>query len=134
MHNTPSQDTLPEIGKKLASKAKRQGVEEHFPDPSVRKTLEGEVSLLAHYDPLLGEVALSLTRSARAHEGQTFSRRQSVPGIGQMLALVMLYERQDLARFPRVQDFVSDCRLVQCAKASNGNRLGTSGQKLGHVH
>ena len=46
----------------------------------------------------------------------------------------MLYEIQDLARFPRVQDFVSYCRLVKCAKESHGNRLGTSGKKIGHVH
>jgi transposase len=33
-----------------------------------------------------------------------------------------------------VQDFVSYCRLVKCAKASNGKRLGTSGKKMGTVH
>ena len=37
-------------------------------------------------------------------------------------------------RFPRVQDFVSYCRLVKCAKESNGKRLGTSGKKIGNVH
>ena len=62
------------------------------------------------------------------------ARLQSVPGIGQILALVILYEIQDIARFPRVQDFVSYCRLVKCAKESNGKRLGTSGKKIGNVH
>ena len=129
-----SQYHLPEIGKKLAYKATREGVEEHFPDPSVRKTIEVEVSLIDHYDKLLSAVELYLTRSAKAHDGQTFSRLQSVPGIGQILALVILYEIQDLARFPRVPDFVSYCRLVKCAKESNGKRLGTSGKKIGTVH
>jgi transposase len=32
---------------------------------------------------------------------------QSVPGIGQILARVILYESQDIARFPRVQAFLS---------------------------
>jgi transposase len=57
-----------------------------------------------------------------------------VPGIGQILALVILYEIQDIARFPRVQDFVSYCRLVKCAKESGGKRLGTAGQKIGNGH
>jgi transposase len=65
---------------------------------------------------------------------QTFARLQSVPGIGQILALVILDEIPDIARFPRVQDFVSYCRLVKCAKASGGKRLGTSGKKSGNVH
>src|SRR6266487_6074162 len=38
IQNTNSQYNLPEIGKKLAYKANREGVEDHFPDPSVRKT------------------------------------------------------------------------------------------------
>ncbi len=58
IHNTNSQYNLPEIGKKLAYKANREGVEEHFPDPSVRKTIEVDVSLIDHYDKLLGEVEL----------------------------------------------------------------------------
>ena len=48
--------------------------------------------------------------------------------------MVILYEIQDIARFPRVQDFVSSCRLVTWAKESNGKRLGTSGKKIGNVH
>ena len=58
IQNTTSQYNLPEIGKKLAYKANREGVEEHFPDPSVRKTIEVDVSLIDHYDKLLGEVEL----------------------------------------------------------------------------
>src|SRR2546421_4742404 len=134
MQNTNSQYNLPEIGKKLAYKANREGVEEHFPDPSVRKTIEVDVSLIDHYDQLVGEVELYLTRTAKAHEVQTFARLHSVPGIGKILALVLLYEIQDITRFPRVQDFVSYCRLVKCAKESGGKRLGTSGKKIGNVH
>ena len=134
IHNTNSQYNLPEIGKRLAYKANREDVAAHFPDPRVRKTIEVEVSLSDHYDKLLGEVELYITRSAKAHDVQTFSRLQSVPGFGQILALVLLYEIQDIARFPRVQDFVSYCRLVKCAKESGGKRLGTSGKKIGNVH
>jgi len=39
-----------------------------------------------------------------------------------------------IARFPRVQDFASSCRLVTCAKASAGQRSGTSGSQIGHAH
>src|SRR5262247_3003199 len=134
IHNTNSQYNLPEIGKRLANKSNREDVAEHFPEPSVRKAIEVDVSLIDHYDQLLGEVELYLTRSAKAHDVQTFACLQSVPGIGEILALVILYEVQDIARFPRVQDFVSYCRLVKCAKESNNKRLGTSGKKIGNVH
>jgi transposase len=122
------------FGKRLANKANRAAVAEHFPDPRVRKAIEVDVSLLDHYDQLLGEVELYLTRSAKTDDVQTFARLQSVPGIGQILALVLLYEIHDIRRFPRVQDVVSYCRLVKCAKESSGKKLGTSGKKIGNVH
>ena len=134
MHNTKSPYNLPELGKRLANKSNREEVADHFPDPRVRKTIEVDVSLIDHSDQLLGEVERYLTRSAKPDEVQTYARLQSVPGIGQILALVLLYEIQDMARFPRVQDFVSYGRLVKCAKESNGKQLGTSGKKIGNVH
>lgn len=134
IHHTNSQYNLPEIGKRLANKANREDVADHFPDPSVHKAIAVDVSLIDHYDQLLGEVELYLARSAKTDDVQTFARLQSVPGIGQILALVMLYEIHDIRRFPRVQDFVSYCRLGKCAKDSNGKRLGTSGKKIGNVH
>jgi len=59
---------------------------------------------------------------------------QTVPGIGAILSLVLLYEIHDIDRFPRVQDFVSYGRLVKCAKEAAGKRLGTSGKNIGHAH
>lgn len=134
IHNTNSQYNLPEIGKRLAHKANREAVADHVPDPSVHKALEVAVSLIDHYDQLLGEVELYLARSAKAHDMPTFARLPSVPGIGQILALVLLSEIPDIRRFPRVQDFVSSCRLVKGAKESSGNKVGTSGKKIGNVH
>jgi transposase len=130
--NPKSQYHLPECGKRLADKANRQGVDEHFPEPRVRKTIAVDVALIEHYDQLLGEVELSLTRTATGHNPQSFSRVPSVPGRGQMLALVILYELQALTRFPRGQDFVSYGRLTPCAQESAGKRYGFSGQKSGN--
>jgi transposase len=59
---------------------------------------------------------------------------RSIPGVGKILALVLLYEIHDIHHFSRVQDFVSYCRLVKCAKESAGKRLGTSGNKIGNAY
>jgi transposase len=134
IQNTNSQYNLPEFGKKLAYKGNREGVEEHFPDPSVRKTIEVDLALIDHDDHLLGELELYIARTAKQHDVNAFYRLRSVPGIGKILALVILYEVQAIERFPRVQDFVSYCRLVKCAKESAGKRHGVSGKKIGNAH
>src|SRR5437763_5557459 len=48
IQNTTNQYNLPEIGKKLAYKANREGAEEHSPNRSVRKTIAVDVSLIDH--------------------------------------------------------------------------------------
>ena len=50
------------------------------------------------------------------------------------MALTLLDEIHAIARFERVQHFVSYCRLVKCARQSAGKNYGTSGKKIGNVH
>ena len=134
MQNTNSQYNLPAIGKKIAYKANRDGVAERFADPAVQKSIEVDLALITYYDELLGNVELSILKTARHHDAHTLSLLQTVPGIGTILSLVLLYEIHDIHRFPRVQDFLSYCRLVKCSKESAGKRLGTSGAKIGNAH
>jgi transposase len=134
IQQTTSQYNLPEMGKKIAYKANRDGVAERFPEPAVQKSIEVDLALIDHYDTLLRDVELTIVQTAKQHDAQTLYRLQSVPGIGKILSLVLLYEIHDISRFPRVQDFVSYCRLVKCAKESAGKRYGTSGTKIGNAY
>jgi transposase len=134
VQQTNSQYNLPEIGKKIAYKANRDGVAERFPDPAVQKSIEVDLALIGHYDALLQDLELAIVTTAKQHEANTLYLLQTVPGIGKILSLVLLYEMHDIARFPRVQDFVSYCRLVKCAKESAGKRYGTSGTKIGNAY
>jgi len=133
VQNTTSQYNLPEIGKKIAYKANRAGVAERFVDPAVQKSIAVDLALIDYLDKALNDLELTLTRLAKQHDAQVFHRLRSVPGIGKILALVMLYEIQDITRFPRVQDFVSYARLVKCAKESAGKHYGYSGKKIGNA-
>jgi transposase len=133
VHNTNSQYNLPEIGQNIAYKANRGGMAGRFADPAVQKSIEVDLALITYYDQLLTDLELSIVKSAKHHDANTFYRLRSVPGVGKILALVMLYEIHDIHRFPSVGDFVSYSRLVTCAKASAGKRYGPSGKKIGNA-
>jgi transposase len=133
VQNTNSQYNLPEISRKIAYKANRAGVAERFTDPAVQKSVAVDLALIDYLDTTLNDLELSITRFAKQHDAQTFYRLRSVPGIGKILALVILYEVQDISRFPRVQDFVSYARLVKCARESAGKHYGYSGKKIGNA-
>jgi len=77
---------------------------------------------------------LYLVRHAKVDDPLTYQLLQTVPGIGKILALVLLYEIHDIERFAGIGQFVSYSRLVACAHESDGKKLGTGGRKIGNAH
>jgi len=134
IQNTRAQYNLPAFGRRLAYPANREGVREHFADPSVRKSIDVDLTLVAQYDTLITDLELTIVREATRHDADAFHRLRSVPGIGKVLALTILYEIHDITRFDRVQEFASYARLVKGQKQSAGKIFGTSGAKMGNVH
>lgn len=129
-----TQYNLPPLKKRIAYKANREEVAAHFPDPEVRKSIEVDLALINHYDELLRDLELHLVRTAKVHDAQMFYLLRSIPGVGKILALVLMYEIHEIERFPRVQDFTSYARLVKPSRTSAGKRYGTSGKKIGSAH
>ena len=134
VQNTNHQYNLPDIGKKISYRSNREGVAERFADPSVRSNVAFDLKRIGFYDDLLNEIELEILRHAKQHDANTFHLLDSVPGVGKILALVLLYEIHDIARFPSVQDFASYCRLVKSKRESAGKVYGTSGNKIGNAH
>jgi len=134
VQNTNHQYNLPTIGKNLGKKGNREGVAGRFPDISVQKSIELDLGLIDHYDQLLHRIEHEISLIAKQYDADSYFRIRSVPGIGRILGLTILYEIHDIDRFPRVQDFVSYCRLVKCTKESAGKIMGSSGKKIGNAH
>jgi transposase len=121
--------------KRIAYPSNRQGVVSHFAgEPMVQANAALDLSLLDHYDKLLVELERRLVRQAKKEAQNGFHLLLSIPGIGRVLAMTIVYELHDVHRFERVQQFASYARLVKCAKESAGKRKGTSGAKMGNVH
>src|SRR5262245_59885350 len=134
VQNTNRQDTRPESGQPIASKAHRHGVADRCAAPAGHQSLASDWALLPSDAQLLNDVALSMGKAAKPHDAHTLSLLQPVPGLGKLLSLGLRYAMHDMARFPTGQDLVSSCRLVRGAKESAGTRVGTSGNKIGHAH
>lgn len=134
IQNTNSQYNMEPFGAQISYAANRGAIAEQFVDPDVRLSMEADLELIAHLDSIKQKLELHIVRNARKYDPQALYRLRSVPGIGPILSLVILYEIGDIGRFDRVQDFVSYARLVKCAKESAGKRFGTSGSKIGNAH
>ena len=100
----------------------------------MQRSIDVDLGLIAYYDVMLRELENFILRTAKHHDANSLYRLRTVPGIGKILSLVILYEIHDITRFTRPQQLASYARLVKCAKQSAGKISGTSGAKIGNVH
>jgi transposase len=94
--------------------------------------LESDVALavksnVAIIEALNREVAhLEARLLAEAKLRPAYALLKSVPGIGEVLAIVIMLETGDITRFAQVGHFVSYARCVDSARYSNGKKKGSS--------
>jgi len=134
IQNTRSQYNLPDFLGRIAKPQNREGIVERFQDPSVQKMIDTDLAVIEAYDPIIAKMERDIIKMADQHDPVAYALLKSIPGIGRILGLVILYEIEDINRFPTVQDFVSYCRLVKSAKESNGKKYGPNGKKIGNAH
>ena len=132
--NTNTQYNYPAFHKRIAATANRQGLEERFEEPSARKSIEADLHLLDVYHRVLLDLEAEIKRQAKHHDPVAFHLLQTIPGVGPILSLVILYEIHDINRFPKVGNFISYARLVKCAHESAGKRSGSGNNKIGNAH
>jgi transposase len=65
-------------------------------------------------------------------ENKLYVLLQTVPGIGPILAWIILLESGDMRRFAQVGHFTSYCRCVPSQKISNGKKKGEANAKNGN--
>jgi transposase len=130
------QYNLPPFAKKLSFAANRAElkVAERFADPSVQRSATVDLAVIDALDVQVADLELYLVRTAKVDDVQTYHRLQTLPGVGKVLALVLLYEVHDIHRFAGEGPFLSYCRLVRCAHESAGKQLGSGGSKIGNAH
>jgi transposase len=130
------QYNLPPFPKKLSFAANRleMDIAQRFPDPSVQQSAAVDLAVIDTLDTQIGQLELYLTRTAKVDDVQTYHRLQTIPGVGKVLALILLYEIHDIRRFASEGHFLSYARLVRCAHESAGKVVGSGGKKIGNAH
>jgi transposase len=131
-----AQYNLPPLPKKLAHAGNRleMDVAARFSDPSVPKSAACDPAVIDCLDEQIAALELYLTRTAKVDDVQTYHRLRTIPGVGPVLALILLYEAHDIRRFTNEGQFLSYARLVRCAHESDGKVVGCGGQKIGNAH
>lgn len=105
-----------------------------FDEPAINRNIEMDLNVIAFYTSELASVEHFIEQTAKQHNAQDYQLIQTVPGIGRILALTILYEIGNIERFPSVQNFASYSRLIKCKAESAGKQKGTNGNKIGNAY
>jgi transposase len=135
IQNTNAPYNLPPFDKKLTYKGNRSAaIADRLTHPRTKLSIGADLALIENYDTQIAALELHLVTSVKADDPVTFQFLRTVPGIGPILGLVMLYEIDAITRFAEVGNVLSYARLVACTHASAGKVKGVGGRKIGNAH
>jgi len=135
IQNTNTQYNLAPLEGRLADAGNREGLLEHFGDQEpVQMSVAADLAMIDTYDQTIHELELFLAASVRDHDGSSYHLLRTVHGIGNILALTMVYEIHTIKRFPSDGDFLSYSRLVKGDRGSAGKKSKPGGGKMGNAH
>ena len=106
----------------------RQDIAKRFDDPAVAFSIQTDVDLLESYDVVIRKLEKILEQSAKVHDANIFYLLKTIPGVGKIIAMTLLYEIHDIKRFPEVGDFLPYARLVRGSHTSAGKNYGSPGR------
>ncbi|MFQ5825502.1 MAG: IS110 family transposase [bacterium] len=112
----------------------RQFLVERFSDPDIRQNIATDLYLIEVLSPVIGELEQRIGGQSVYHRARDYRLLLTVPGVGPIIALVILYETHDIGRFPTVQKYSSYCRVVKCQRQSAGKLKGYKNQKIGNPY
>ena len=107
---------------------------EQYTNPLHKFAASCDMNMIRAYDVQIQQLEDEITRQAKKDLGRNYNLLLTVPGIGRVLAMSILFETDAIDRFPSVKDYVSYCRLVKGSVASAGKVKGLTGGKMGNAY
>ena len=128
------QYNLEPLGRNLSIKNNRDVILNAFPEGDIARLAKVDVEVVDQLEPIITELEYYIENRAMVTDPVQLKLLRSVPGIGKILGLVMMYEIHDIARFKSEKQFSSYSRLIGCQAESGGKKLGVKGRKVGNVY
>ncbi len=131
---TNTQHNFPSMGRISKSRTKRAELAGRFTNEAIQKSLHADMVLSDAHEQVIKDLELYMLTHARLYHTKELMLLQSIRGIGDIIALTILFESGDIKRFDSVGQFASYSRVVVCQKKSAGKLYGASGRKIGNPY
>ncbi|MBQ4236418.1 MAG: IS110 family transposase [Treponema sp.] len=119
---------------KMRSRAYRDAIPGKFSDPMTLEMVNADLFMFNAYNDIITRLESRIEGCMEVQDPVSYAIINSVPGLGFILSLTILYEIDDINRFPDEGKFISYCRLVKCSHESAGKKESGRHNKIGSVH
>lgn len=106
-------------------------IEEVF-DKELAMSIRADLEVMHCLNDQLEEVEEAVR--ARAKLKPEYEVLLTMPGVGEILAMTIMYETGDIHRFPSVGNYASYCRRVDSKRMTNGKRKGSGNTRCGNKY
>lgn len=109
-----------------------QAVHGMFDDPHIAGSITAMLPVIRVASAQIDVIEKTVLKEGKLRD--EFRLLRTAPGIGQVIALTIMCETGDIARFPKVGNYGSYCRCVKSEKTSNNKRKGKGNRKNGNKY
>jgi len=101
-------------------------------EDDVALAVQANLAVIETLNTQIGQLEKRLVQGAAPRPEYALLR--SIPGVGGVLAIVILLETGDIGRFAQVGNFASYARCVDSTRTSNGKKKGEGNTKNGNAY
>jgi transposase len=109
-----------------------RSVQESMGNPMIALSMTSMLRVSRAIDRQVKEIEAVVLGEAKLRD--EFQLLRTVRGIGQTIALTIMYEVGDIGRFAKVGNFASYCRCVRTQRLSNGKSKGVGNKRNGNPY
>jgi transposase len=118
------------LTKVVKDKTARKDLVKQFEDENLKVITSADIEFIESLDPIMAKLECRIKQQAKHHSHTGYQLLQTIPGVGEMLALIILYETHNIGRFKTVQRYSSYCGVVKCQRESCGKKIGAKNTKI----
>lgn len=116
------------------NKQEREAISQLVQQPDTRLNLDTNIKVMSFLDEVIDYLEETILQRVRHRHMKPFALLQTIPGVGEMNALIIIYETAHISRFKSHQNYASYCRVVKPERMSNGIYKKGGNPKMGNPY
>jgi len=121
-------------GSVYKNKEQRENLSEQLEETDLRLNVDTNIKVMGYLDETIDYLEQTIKKRVKEDHIKSYALLQTIPGVGEMTSLIIIYETCDINRFKTHQKYASYCRVVKPERMSNGILKKGKNAKMGNPY